>query len=95
MTFKVIRSQGQGQKMTSAPIGTNFKNVAYYRVLYVSSHYEGPKCNTNATSNKKAVRLQRLPRDARERTIRQYTHGLLLKVHSYHLVPIAGLYGPK
>jgi len=29
--------------------------------------------------NKKAVLLQRLPRDARDRTIRQYAHGLLLE----------------
>jgi len=37
--------------------------------------------------NKKAELSQRLPRDAPDRTIRQYAHGLL--------VPIAGLSGPK
>ena len=29
--------------------------------------------------NKKAVLSQKLPRDARDHTIRQYTHGLLLE----------------
>jgi len=27
MTFKVIRGQGQGEEMTSVPIGTIFKNI--------------------------------------------------------------------
>ena len=43
----------------------------------------------------KAVLSQRLPRDAPHRTIRQYAHGLLLELHLYHLVLIAGLYGQK
>jgi len=43
------------------------------------------------------VLSQRLPRDARDRTIRQYTHGLLLESLFVHVqsssLPIAGLYG--
>jgi len=44
------------------------------------------------TYNKKAVLAQRLPRDARDRTFRQYTHRLLLESP---FVPIAELYGKK
>jgi len=35
MTFKVIRGQGQGEEMTSVPIGTNFEGGSRHHLIFV------------------------------------------------------------
>jgi len=71
------------------PVADVFRQNRQY-ALQVSLRTSQPPYSVN----KKAVLSQRLPRDAPDRRIRQYAHGLLLESPFVpSIVPIAGQYG--